>query len=66
MTLPVGGGAVMAGTRPTLAVVATGGWYTPDGPLVNKAGGGVAVTNETRGTVTAVVMTIVVEAVEIV
>ena len=47
-------------------VCATGGWAAPGGPLVTGGGGGVAVTNETCGTVTAVVMTVMVDALEIV
>ena len=45
-----------AGTRPTLVVVTAGG-----APPVAGTTGGVAVTNETIGTVTAVVMTVIVE-----
>jgi len=55
--LVIGGVAGAAGTRPTLVLGA------PGGPLVNGAGGGVAVTNETWGTVTAVVMMTMVDAV---
>ena len=62
----VGGVAGAAGTRPTLVIGAAGGTAAPGGPLVNGAGGGVAVTNETRGTVTAVVTMIIVDAVEMV
>ena len=64
--LPVGGGPGAAGTRPTLVLGVAGGGTAPGGPLVNGAGGGVAVTNETCGTVTAVVITIMVEAEEMV
>jgi hypothetical protein len=64
MALPVVGGPDIAGTRPTLVAAAAGGWATPAGPLT--AGAGVAVMNETRGTVTAVVITVIVEAMEIV
>lgn len=55
-----------AGTRPTLVLSAAGGTTAPGGPLVNGAGGGVAVTNETWGTVTAAVMMTMVDAVEMV
>ena len=64
--LAIGGVAGAAGTRPTLALGAPGGTAPPGGPLVNGAGGGVAVTNETWGTVTAVVMMTMVDAVEMV
>lgn len=63
-TLDVRDGPVTAGTRPTLVVTTAGGWAIPAGPLV--AGAGVAVTNETRGTVTAVVIMVMVEAMEMV
>ncbi len=48
------GGA--AGTRPTLVVVTAGG-----APPVAGTAGGVAVTKETMGTVTAVVITVMVD-----
>ena len=64
--LVIGGTAGAAGTRPTLMLSAAGGTAAPGGPLVNGAGGGVAVTNETWGTVTAVVMMTMVDAVEMV
>jgi hypothetical protein len=62
----IDGTAGAAGTRPTLVIGAAGGTTAPGGPLVNGAGGGMAVTNETWGTVTAVVTMIVVDAVEMV
>jgi hypothetical protein len=62
----IGGPPGAAGTRPTLVLGAAGGTTAPGGPLANGAGGGVAVTNETWGTVTAVVMMIMVDAVEMV
>lgn len=49
-----------AGTRPTLVVV-TAGDAPPPPPLVAETAGGVAVTKETIGTVTAVVITVTVE-----
>jgi hypothetical protein len=62
--LPVGCRAAAAGTRATLVAVTTSTEVAPGAPFV--AGGGVAVTNETRGTVTAVVMMVTVEAEEMV
>ena len=62
----IGSVAGAAGTRPTLVVGTKGGTAAPGGPLVHGAGGGAAVTNETWGTVTAVVMMTMVDAVEMV
>jgi hypothetical protein len=62
----VDGAAGAAATRPTLVIGTAGGTTAPGGPLVNGAGGGVAVTNATWGTVTAVVTMIVVDAEEMV
>ena len=65
--MPVVGGVVGAArTRPTLVIGSAGGTAAPGGPSGNGAGGGVAVTNETWGTVTAVVTMIMVDAVEMV
>lgn len=46
-------------------VCVTGGGAAPGDPLTG-GGGGTAVTNETCGTVTAVVMTVMVDALEMV
>jgi hypothetical protein len=64
--LVIGGTAGAAGTRPTLMLGMAGGTAAPGGPLANGTGGEVAVTNETWGTVTAVVMMTMVDAVEMV
>jgi len=64
--LAIDGAASAAGTSPTLVLGAAGGTTAPGGPLVNGARGGVAVTNDTWGTVTAVVTMIMVDAVEMV
>jgi hypothetical protein len=62
--LPAGGEEARAGTRATLVAVTTSTEVAPDASFV--AGGGVAVMKETRGTVTAVVMVVAVEAEEMI
>lgn len=61
---PAGSGPVTAGTSATLVAVTTRTEVAPAAPFV--AGVGVAVMNETRGTVTAAVMIVTVEAEEMV
>jgi hypothetical protein len=62
--LPAGGEGARAGTRATFVAVTTSAEVAPDASFVT--GGGVAVTKETRGTVTAVVMVVAVEAEEMI
>jgi hypothetical protein len=62
--LPAGGKGDRAGTRATLVAVTTRTEVAPDASFV--VGGGVAVTKATRGTVTAVVMVVAVEAEEMI
>jgi hypothetical protein len=62
--LPAGSGPGTAGTSATLVAVTTRTEVAPDAPFVAR--GGVAVMNETRGTVTAAVMIVTVEAEEMV
>jgi len=62
--LPAGSGPATAGTSATLVAVTTRTEAAPAAPFV--AGGGVAVMNETRGTVTTAVMIVTVEAEEMV